>query len=472
MKPWSGRFTDDTDPDLEAFSSSLAADVHLLKHDILGSLAHVRALADAGLVTDDEAAALAGGLRDVYDDLVSGDAELDPGLEDIHMNVEALLGDRVGKVADKLHTGRSRNDQVALDMRLWTREAAADLAWALADLADLVLDRAGDHVETPMAARTHLQPAQPTTLGHHLHAYAVRFLRDVRTAVQAAKACEVSPLGAGAVAGSTLPLDPRVAAEALELRATFDNATDAVQDRDFALDATYAATRSAVHLSGLAGELVRWSDPALGYVTLPEAYTTGSSLMPQKQNPDAAELVRATASDVVGDLTVLSTLLGGLPAGYQRDLQQTKPPVFHALGRVPEAARILAGTLEGATFHTERLRGTIRGELFATDLVDHLVDQGVPFRQAHRQVGDLVAEAEDTGVDLADLADKRWPGAAEVFDVDRSLAAKSHGPAPDRLRDAIGRTRSDLEDAAVDLDAVRDRIARAEANLFGAPGPT
>lgn len=472
MKPWNGRFTADVDPDLERFSSSLAEDRRLVTHDILGSLAHVRTLEQAGLVDAEEARRLQEGLRTVHRRLVDGDAELDPALEDVHMNVESLLGDEVGEVAGKLHAGRSRNDQVALDLRLWTREAAVELGQAVAGLVEALLSKAADHVETPMAARTHRQPAQPTTLGHHLHGHAVRLVRDVEAAADVVEACQTSPLGAAAVAGTTLPTDPSVARDLLGFDATFANATDAVQDRDFAADAVYAAARTAVHLSGLAEELVHGSDPAVKTVELPEALTTGSSIMPQKRNPDAAELVRAAAGQTLGDLTGLLGVLDGLGAGYHRDLQQTKPPLLAALSRVPQAAGLLADVVAGARWDADRLAAELTDELLMTDLAEHLVEQGVPFRIAHRRVGELVAEAEETGGDLADLAEERWPGAADVFDLDRSLAARVHGPAPGRVAEKIEAARSDLSGLRADLDAHEERFAAVQAKLLGPSAPT
>lgn len=472
MKPWDGRFDEDPDARFETFASSLAEDRHLIDHDVLGSLAHVRVLEDAGLVDADEARRLEAGLRTVRERLVDGDADLDPALEDVHMNVEALLGDEIGDLAGKLHAGRSRNDQVALDLRLWTREAAVDLGLAAADLVDALLAAAEDHVATPMAARTHRQPAQPTTLGHHLHGHAVRLLRDVEAALEVVEACQVSPLGAGAVAGTTLPTDPSVAADLLGFEATFANATDAVQDRDFAADAVYAAERTAVHLSGLAEELVHGADPSVGHVTLPEPFTTGSSIMPQKRNPDAAELVRAAAGRTLGDLVGLLGVLDGLPAGYHRDLQATKAPLIDAMTRVPQATRILADVVEGATWHPDRLAEEVTAQVLVTDLAEHLVDQGVPFRQAHRQVGELVAEAERTGEDLVDLAEDRWPGAAEVLDVERSLARRTHGPAPEQVAKKLETARTQLTGLREDLTACEERFASVRAKLLGPDAAT
>lgn len=472
-RPWGGRFEAGVADEMQAFSSSLAEDARLVRHDVLGSLAHVRALHDADLLTDAEAAELAAGLRAVLADLRSGEATLDPALEDVHMNVEALLRDRVGELAGKLHAGRSRNDQVVLDLRLWTRQALLDLGAGLWELADALLAQAGDHADTPMAGTTHLQPAQPVTLGHVLHAHARRALRDADRALDAYRRTNAaSPLGAGALASTTLPLDPAVAAAALGFDAAFDNSLDAVADRGFAADALFAAAQAAVDLSGLAEELVLWSSPQFGYVALPESYATGSSLMPQKRNPDAAELVRGRAGEAVGDLAALMTTLKGLPSGYHRDLQEAKRPLLRTLPRVAESARVLAAAVQGATVHQDRLADGVTDALFATDLAEWRVEQGVPFRRAHEEVGALVREAEAAGVGLAEMAEKRWPGAGEVFDVGRALDRRVHGPAPARVAERVRAAREDAEALRSTLVRALGRLDAAEANLLGGDGPS
>ncbi|MHB8603666.1 MAG: argininosuccinate lyase [Thermoplasmatota archaeon] len=476
--PWAGRFTGSPADAFLAFSSSLAEDAHLIRADVIGSLAHVRALERAKVLTTEEAQALAQGLRDVLADLGAGRAVLDPALEDVHMNVESLLAKKVGAVAGKLHTARSRNDQVALDLRMATRAMLLDLAEALVALERALLDVAARHAADAMPGYTHLQPAQPVTFGHWAHAHAERFARDARRAALAFDATNAaSPLGAGALAGTSFPLDPVATAADLGFDGAFANSLDAVSDRDFIAGALYVASLASIHLSGLGEELVLWSSPAYGFLTLAEAWTTGSSIMPQKKNPDAAELLRGRAGRALGALVEVLTTLKALPLAYNRDLQEAKAPLF-VLPRVTESVRVAAALVAGLAFDAERAKAALaRGHPEATELADWLAQRGVPFREAHHAVGRLVALADTRGkrlgeLSLADLqsVDARFTkDASRVLDPQAAARAKESpgGTSPSRVAAAVGAAREQLAVAERELAARRARVAAAEERLLG-----
>ncbi|HVL47776.1 MAG TPA: argininosuccinate lyase [Candidatus Thermoplasmatota archaeon] len=475
-KPWGGRFAVSTAAAMEAFSSSLAEDAHLVAHDVAGSIAHAKGLARAGLLTEKESEDLVRGLRAVHADLAAGRSTLKVELEDVHMNVETLLAAKT-PLAARLHTGRSRNDQVALDLRLFARAGALELALALSDLADALLAQAAAHADVPVPGYTHVQPAQPVTFGHVFHAHALRFLRDADRALSVFDRANVSPLGAGALAGTSFALDPAYVADLLGMDGAFENSLDAVSDRDFLAGATYAAAMAGAHLSGLGEEWVLWTSPGFGFLTLPEDYTTGSSMMPQKRNPDAAELLRGRSGRLAGDLVSVLSTLKGLPLAYNRDLQEAKAPLVHALPAAVEMARIAAACARGLVVRAEAARAALsRGHLEATDLADWMVTQGVPFREAHHATGKLVALAEMRGVALAKLAldDFRavWPGfTAEVFTVLNPATAPARrsspgGTAPARVAAAVAKSRKDLERLREGILA-RGRKVHKERTLLG-----
>lgn len=437
MKAWSGRFREEPDEAARAYGASVAEDEALLRHDVAGSIAHVHALEDADLVTTKQAATLREGLRDVHEALQTGEADLDEAHEDVHMNVEALLRQEVGAVADRLHTARSRNDQVALDLHLWAREAALDLADALLEVQEALHEAARAHTDAPVAAETHERPAQPVPLGSILAAHAARLGRDAKRALEAAAAADVSPLGAGAVAGTTLDVDPTVAADHLALDDVRWNPVDATTARGFATDALHAAAQAAAHLASLGDELARWSDPRIGVADLPEPHTTGSSLMPQKANPDVAELLRAGAHPAADAVSTHLHVVAGQPGGYHRDLQEAKRLLLERIPPTVEAARVAADLVAGTSFDPEAAEATLGPEALATDLAEALVQEGVPFRQAHRQVGELVREAEETGTPLPELA-------AEALEVDvagltpeASLEARGPHASPAALQEQL-----------------------------------
>ncbi|MBI3747878.1 MAG: argininosuccinate lyase, partial [Chloroflexi bacterium] len=383
------------------FTRSIEVDAVLAVDDLAGSIAHVHGLGRAGLLTDDEAATLVEGLRALGDDVAAGRLAWDPNLEDVHMNLEAALGGKVGSVAGKLHTGRSRNDQVATDLRLWTRRAIDELDAALLDYERVLVGLAERDGGAILPGMTHIQPAQPILLAHHLLAYVEMAERDRARLADARRRVNVSPLGSGALAGAGYPLDRAAVADELGFDAVSANSMDAVADRDFVVETLSAIALGMVHLSRLAEEITWWSNPSFGFVRVSDAFSTGSSIMPNKKNPDPAELVRGRAARVIGALTASLALLKGLPLAYQRDLQEDKAPLFDAVAVFGTSLRVLAGLLETLAVDPERmLAAANEGHTTATAVADALVRRGVPFRAAHHIVGSLVAQAEDAGLRL------------------------------------------------------------------------
>ena len=403
-KPWGGRFGAETHQGVESFTASIEVDKRLAPHDIAGSIAHARMLAKCKLLTSAEADAIVAGLTEIGAEIAAGSFKLDPALEDIHMHVERRLIEKIGEAGGKLHTARSRNDQVALDLRLYVRDAIGRIRTLLRDLQQVLLSKAEVHLGTVMPGYTHLQRAQPVLLAHHLLAYFEMFQRDRERLRDAAVRVNVLPLGAAALAGTTLPIDPAYTAKLLEFPAVAANSIDAVADRDFAVEFVSALAITAMHVSRLGEELVLWASAEFGFLELPDAYATGSSIMPQKKNPDVAELARGKTGRVYGSLVALLTLLKGLPLSYNRDLQEDKPPLFDAVDTVEQVLTVLPPILRAINFHVDRLRGAaVDGFLNATDLADYLVTKGVPFREAHEVVGRLVRECLEAGRRLEDL---------------------------------------------------------------------
>ncbi len=471
---WGGRFSEGPAQDLLAFSTSLAEDEVLIPFDIAGSIAHAEGLHVAGVLSRDEADKIQAGLRAVYADLASGNVHLLPEHEDVHMNVEVFLTGKIGAVAGKLHTARSRNDQVALDTRLFTRKMLAELAGALLGLASAFLAKAETHADVPLPGFTHLQPAQPITVGHLFHARAVQAVRDAERALAAFNVTNVSPLGAGALAGTSFPLHPEVPARLLGFDASFANSLDAVGDRDFILDALHAAHQSALHLSGFAEELILYASPAYGYVKLPEAWTTGSSIMPQKRNPDAAELLRGRAGRTAGAYAQVAMTTKGLPLAYNRDLQEVKAPLMAGLSCAVDSARVATALVDGLTINAAACAAHLQhGYLEATEIADHLAARGVPFREAHHVAGRLVAVAESRGVALAGLTWDDFANAhaaftrdvLDVLDARRVPAAKTSpgGTAPARVREAVKATRALVSRVTQTHSVARGQAATVDA---------
>ncbi|HLA15282.1 MAG TPA: argininosuccinate lyase [Candidatus Limnocylindrales bacterium] len=406
MRMWGGRFGAETDERVLAYTSSLEVDRDLALDDLEGSMAHVRGLERAGLVEADEATELVRGLVALRTEVEAGTFAWDPALEDVHLNVEAALAERVGPVAGKLHTGRSRNDQVATDLRLWCRRAidrlnAALLGWegALVGIAQ----RDGDAV---MPGSTHIQPAQPVLFAHHLLAYVEMAERDRGRLADARRRLNVSPLGAGALAGAGYPIDREATARDLGFEGVTANSLDAVSDRDFIVEVLAAVALAMAHLSRFAEEITWWSNPRFGFVRVADAFTTGSSMMPNKRNPDPAELVRARAARAGAAVSAVLGILKGLPLAYQRDLQEATPPLLGSLAMLEASLDVMTGLVETLTIDRARMAdAATEGYTTATAVADALVRRGLPFRTAHHVTGSLVAQAEESGIGLDELPD-------------------------------------------------------------------
>ncbi len=404
MPLWDGRFDGGPGREMQLFSESLGVDLSLFEEDIAGSIAHCTMLGEVGLITEEEASALRGGLMAVREELRQGLYEPDVSLEDVHMAVESRLTELLGDVGGKLHTARSRNDQVATDVRLWLKPRLAGLDEGLARLVGVLLDRVTADGRTLMPGFTHLQHGQPIWLGHHLLAHAWMLSRDRERLAGAAARVDLCPLGAGAMAGTPHPIDRHRTAELLGFSGLVENAMDAVAARDHLQEVVSVCAICMTHLSRMAEELVLWSSPAFGLVRLSDAFTTGSSIMPQKRNPDAAELVRGKAGRVYGDLVALLTMVKGLPLAYNRDLQEDKEPLLDALGTTRASVSIMGSMWESLTVERERYVEELAGDfLLATELADYLVGKGVPFREAHQVSGRLVRWCEERNVDFAAL---------------------------------------------------------------------
>ena len=401
---WHGRFDGDPADELMAYTASIGFDVRLTPDDIAGSRAHVTMLGRVGLLTAAEAAEVLAALDQTEAELASGEFAFAPGDEDIHTAIERRVTELAGAAGAKLHTGRSRNDQVATALRRFAKRELAAIAGDVIALQRVLLDRAVDAVDVYLPGYTHLQRAQPVLLAHHLLAHGWALARDVDRLADARARLDVSPLGAGALAGSSLPLDPDMAAAELGFAARFDNSLDAVSDRDFAAESLFALTMVAIHLSRLGEEIVFWTSEEVGFATLDDAYATGSSMLPQKKNPDIAELARAKAGRLIGNLTGLLAVLKGLPLAYNRDLQEDKEPLFDAVDQVRLGVRAMTGLLSTIVFHPDAMAAAADAPVMAaTDLAEYLVAEGVPFRDAHAIVGDLVRRSLDGEAPLVEL---------------------------------------------------------------------
>ena len=449
---WSGRFEKPLDPRIRAFTSSLELDKRIAAIDVRGSIAHARMLGRQKIVPAPEVERILAGLEAIAAEMVAGTFEWPADAEDVHSAVERSLRERIGEVAGKLHTARSRNDQIALDLRLLALELLDQLDASAVALATALLDRAAAEVDTIVPGYTHLQPAQPVSLAHQLLAHVEALRRDRERIAQARDRAAVSPLGAAALAGSPYPVDPSAVATELGLPRVFRNSIDAVSDRDFIAELVFAAALAAVHASRLADEIVLWTGAEFGVAEVADEHATGSSIMPQKKNPDVAEIVRGRAGRAIGDLVAVLTILKGLPLSYDSDLQEQRVPLYDAAAVAP-ALEALALVVRGLVFHKDRMRAaTERGMLTATDLADHLARADVPFREAHEITGRVVRDRLAKGADLSGLTldelrshDARFaPSAVEEIRVERSVAARRSpgGTAPDRVREALAEARS------------------------------
>ena len=453
---WGGRFAEGPSAIMREINASIPFDKALWRQDIAASKAHVAMLGAQGIVSSADASAISDGLDTVAAEYEANGVPEDWDLEDIHMVTESRLAELIGAPAGRLHTGRSRNDQVATDFRLWVRDAIDQVDAGLADLQRVLVSRAGEHADSIMPGFTHLQTAQPVTLGHHLLAYYEMLRRDRSRFADARVRGNESPLGSAALAGTGFPLDRDATAAALGFDRPTANSLDAVSDRDFALDYLQAAAQCALHLSRLAEELILWASQPFGFVRLPDALSTGSSIMPQKKNPDAAELVRGHSGRIVGCLTSLMVTMKGLPLAYSKDMQDDKPPVFEAHGLLALSIAAMTGMIAGSTFRTDRMRAAAElGYATATDLADWLVRQAdVPFREAHHITGAAVklAESRNMALDALSLADLQAidPRIDErvfaALSVDASVAARASygGTAPVRVREQVAAARKAL----------------------------
>jgi argininosuccinate lyase len=455
QKPWGGRFAGETAKTVEDFTSSLNFDKRLFRQDLAGSMAHARMLARQGIITAAEAEQLIQGLTEIRAEIEAGEFDFAPALEDIHMAIETRLTAKLGEVAGKLHTARSRNDQVALDVRLYLAGEVEALIEALTELRRAGVHLARQHLDTILPGYTHLQRAQPVLLAHHILAYDEMWRRDLMRLRESLARIKVSPLGAAALAGTSFPIDPQFTAAQLGFPEVFRNSLDAVSDRDFLLEFLADVAIIMVHLSRLSEELILWSSGEFGFVALPDAYATGSSLMPQKKNPDVPELIRGKCGRVAGHLLGLLMTVKGLPLAYNRDLQEDKEPLFDAVDTGKAAVTLMAGLLSQLEVRPERMAAALRGGfLTATDLADYLVTKGVPFRAAHEQVGRTVRYAESQGKELWELSleelQKFAPLAQpDVFDwlkIENSVARRRSpgGTAPARVREALKRAEAEL----------------------------
>ncbi|MGB3472863.1 MAG: argininosuccinate lyase [Erythrobacter sp.] len=453
---WGGRFAGGPSAIMREINASIPFDKALWRQDILASEVHVAMLAAQGIVSEEDANAITQGLARIAGEYEAEGVPEDWGLEDIHMTTESRLAELIGPAAGRLHTARSRNDQVATDFRLWVREALDQMDAGLADLQRALVTRADENADAIMPGFTHLQTAQPVTLGHHLMAYYEMFARDRSRLTDARDRMNECPLGSAALAGTGFPIDREMTAQALDFARPSANSLDAVSDRDFALDFLNAASITAIHLSRLAEELIIWASQPFGFIRMPDSLSTGSSIMPQKKNPDAAELVRGHAGRVIGCATALSITMKGLPLAYSKDMQDDKPPVFEAAGLMALSIAATTGMIEDCTFSTDRMRQAAElGYATATDLADWLVREAdIPFREAHHITGAAVKLAEDRGcaLDALPLADLKAIDAridSRVFaalSVDASVASRASygGTAPAQVRIQVARAKSVL----------------------------
>lgn len=448
MKLWGGRFTKGTDKVVEDFHSSISFDQRLYKQDIKGSMAHARMLGRQNIISTEEAEQIINALKIILEDIEAGKVAFEVGAEDIHMNIEKLLTERVGDVGRKLHTARSRNDQVALDVRMYLKEEIKEIKGLLKELLKVLVELAENHMDTVMPGYTHLQRAQPITMAHHLMAYFQMFRRDAGRLSDCFARTDVMPLGSGALAGTTFPLDRRSVAEELGFAAITANSLDGVSDRDFAIEFCSAASIIMMHMSRFCEELILWSSAEFKFVEMDDAYSTGSSIMPQKKNPDVAELVRGKTGRVYGDLMALLTVMKSLPLAYNKDMQEDKEALFDAIDTVKGCLLVFTPMLKTMRFRKKELAQAASGGFTnATEVADYLAKKGVPFRNAHEIVGKLVLYCIEQDKSLEDLSMEEYKEVATIIDediyeainIEKCVAQRKvdGGPAPEAVTKAI-----------------------------------
>lgn len=418
-KPWSGRFLKDTDRLVEEFTASIPFDRRLYKYDIRGSIAHVRMLSKVRIISEEEAEKIVGGLKEIEGEIEEGRFKFSTELEDIHMNIEHRLIDKIGEMGGKLHTARSRNDQAALDLRLYLRDEIRDIGDLIRSLQKAIIKKAKENIDCIMPGYTHLQPAQPVLFSHYILAYYEMLQRDVERMEECFERVNVMPLGSGALSGTTFPIDRKYVARLLDFPRVTENSIDAVGDRDFVIEFLSVAAILMMHLSRLSEELVLWSTREFGFVELPESYCTGSSMMPQKKNPDVPELIRGKSGRVYGSLISILTMMKGLPLAYNKDMQEDKEALFDAVDTLKGSLRIYRGLIDGLIVRPEAMKDAAeKGFLTATDLADYLSRKGMPFRDAHEVVGRVVRYCLNKKKNLSDLTSKELQGFSPKFDED------------------------------------------------------
>ena len=454
-KQWGGRFEGDTDQLVERLGASVSFDARLAPYDVRGSVAHAEMLAACGIISEDDAGAIVGGLKAILADIEAGRFVWDPGLEDVHTNIETALVAKVGDAGKRLHTARSRNDQVATDVRLWARDQIDRIQECLRGLQAALIDMAEAHIDVIFPGCTHLQHAQPVLFAHHLMAYFEMFARDRERFAQLHKRVNVLPLGSAALAGTPHPIDRGLVAKTLEFAEISHNSMDAVSDRDYLIEFCANASLVMMHLSRLCEEFILWSGPVYGYIEIGDGFTTGSSIMPQKKNPDVAELVRGKTGRVYGDLTALLTMMKGLPMTYNRDLQEDKEPVFDASDTLQLCVEVMARMIPSIEVRQQRMAEAVReGYLEATDLADYLAGRGMPFREAHRVVGEAVLYCVKREKRLPELTLDELRSFSSVFEknvyecMEPSALVRGRdqvgGTAPRRVKAALRRARKSL----------------------------
>ena len=449
-KTWSGRFNEPVSELVKKYTGSINFDKRLAKWDIQGSLAHARMLQQSGVLSEDDVVAIQQGMQEILEEITKGTLEWSLDLEDVHMNIERRLTDKIGDAGKRLHTGRSRNDQVATDIRLWLRDEISTIQDLIRDLQAALVDLAEQHAEVVMPGFTHLQVAQPVSFGHHMLAYVEMLGRDHERMVDCRKRVNRMPLGSAALAGTTYPIQRELTAELLGFEQICQNSLDAVSDRDFALEFTAAASLVMVHLSRLSEELILWMSPRFSFIDIADRFCTGSSIMPQKKNPDVPELVRGKSGRVIGHLTGLMMLMKSQPLAYNKDNQEDKEPLFDTVDTLIDTLRIYADMMRGVTVKPDNMRAAVmQGFATATDLADYLVKKGMPFRDSHEVVAQAVRYADEQGVDLSELPLAVLQGfsdlvADDVYQVltpEGSLNARNHlgGTAPEQVRYQVAR---------------------------------
>ena len=452
MKLWGGRFSKNTAIEAEDFNSSISVDSRLYLQDIEGSKAHAIMLGKCGIISADEAAEILNGLEEIKQGLESGSIDLKKDAEDIHMNIEKLLIEKIGETGKKLHTARSRNDQVALDIRMYLREEIHSILNLLTELEALLLDKAEEHAGTIMPGYTHMQKAQPVTLGHHFMAYFEMFKRDMGRFKDCMKRMDVMPLGSCALAGTTYPIDRKMVAEILKFSDITQNSIDAVSDRDFAIEFISCCAFGMMHLSRFCEELIIWNTGEFGYIEMDDGYSTGSSIMPQKKNPDIAELIRGKTGRVYGDLITLFTIMKGLPLSYNKDMQEDKESVFDAGDTFKSCISVFIPMLKATAINKERIMNNLKGGfLNATDLADYLVRKGLPFRDAHEAAGEMVKYCIANNKELTELSMDEFRKFSccieeEIYEFLKPEVCLSRrntegGPSEQRVREAVLRGR-------------------------------